>query len=343
MNKYIMAAGAALVLVTALAGVAKAAPPCFQTFPDCGQTVQLPGGKAHSQVYASHRLDERQERIEHAVVVVHGQGRNADGYFRHAMAGAYLAQALQRTIVISPKLASNNGKSCSDVLAQGEANWVCSGPDSWRVGGPARNHDGMNSFQVMDEILRLLARKDRFPALRTVAVIGHSAGGQYVSRYAMANQVHEMLGLQIDYVVGNPSSYTYLDDLRPKPSNPTSPFEFAPGTSVGACSAFNQWPYGPERRVGVAQTLTDETLKRQVASRPVTYLLGEIDILPLYGFDASCAAMAQGPTRLARGLAYAQYVNDKLGAQHKAVVVPACGHDARCMFTSEAALPVIFK
>jgi predicted esterase len=168
MKRYVMTLCAAL-LATTLARAAQAAPPCFQTFPDCGQTVVLPGGKAHSQVYASHRLDERNERIEHAVVVVHGQGRNADGYFRHAMAGAYLAQALHRTTVISPRLASSDGKSCRDVLAPGEANWVCSGPDSWRVGGPARNHDGMNSFQVMDEILRLLARKDRFPALRTVA------------------------------------------------------------------------------------------------------------------------------------------------------------------------------
>jgi hypothetical protein len=52
--------------------------------------------------------------------------------------------------------------------------------------------------------------------------------------------------------------------------------------------------------------------------------------------------MAQGPTRLARGLAYQRYVNEKLGAAHKTVVVPACGHNARCMFGAEVALPLLF-
>ena len=335
----------ALLLAMPLAPAAHAASPCFESLPNCLQKLPLAPGQAsaHAQVYASHLLDQRQEAVEHAVIVVHGQGRNADGYFRHAMAGAFLAHALHRTVVISPRIASNNKRSCADVLEPGEANWMCSGPDSWRVGGPAQNFEGMNSFQVMDEILRLLARKDRFPALQTVRVIGHSAGGQYVSRYAMVNAVHEQLGLPIEYVVSNPSSYTYLDDLRPQATTGKAGFEFSPGSSLGACNGFNQWPYGSERRMGVAKTLDEPTLKRQLISRPVTYLLGELDILPLYGFDDSCSAMAQGPTRLARGQAYAQYVNEKLGAKHRVKVVPACGHDARCMFSSETALELIYK
>jgi len=60
------------------------------------------------------------------------------------------------------------------------------------------------------------------------------------------------------------------------------------------------------------------------------------------GFDSSCPAMGQGPTRLARGLAYARYVNERLGAQHNTFVVPACGHSARCMFTVEQVLPLLF-
>jgi len=77
-------------------------------------------------------------------------------------------------------------------------------------------------------------------------------------------------------------------------------------------------------------------------SRPVTYLLGEIDILPLGGFDSSCPATAQGPNRLARGRAYGKYVNDKYGARHQVIVVPLCGHNARCMFTAEVALRILF-
>ena len=105
---------------------------------------------------------------------------------------------------------------------------------------------------------------------------------------------------------------------------------------------YDHWPYGLRKRTGYAAKLDDGQLKRQLGSRPVTYLLGELDILPLYGFDGSCAAMAQGPTRFARGLAYHRYVNEKLATHHKAVVVPVCGHNARCMFGAEIALPVLF-
>jgi len=35
-------------------------------------------------------------------------------------------------------------------------------------------------------------------------------------------------------------------------------------------------------------------------------------------------------------------VNEKLGAKHTVVIVGLCGHNARCMYTSEAALKVLF-
>jgi hypothetical protein len=35
-------------------------------------------------------------------------------------------------------------------------------------------------------------------------------------------------------------------------------------------------------------------------------------------------------------------VSERYGAAHRTVVVPACGHSARCMFTAEAALPLLF-
>ena len=82
-------------------------------------------------------------------------------------------------------------------------------------------------------------------------------------------------------------------------------------------------------------------LKKQLVQRSATYRLGELDILPLCSFDGSCSAMAQGGTRLTRGMAYGMYMNERYGAQHKSLVVPACGHNVRCMFTAEPVLGVI--
>jgi hypothetical protein len=175
----------------------------------------------------------------------------------------------------------------------------------------------------------------------------------------MANQLHETLRVALSYVVSNPSSYAYLDAVRPSvtqlstnvsalgpgyvvalPATPPPPF--VAFTDASNCTTYDNWPYGLQRRVGYAAKLTDDQLKKQLSSRGVTYLLGGLDILPLFGFDGSCAANAQGPTRLARGLAFSRYVVDRFGAKHETLIVPACGHNARCMFTADAALGLLF-
>ena len=289
-------------------------------------------------IYRTYSPDVPNPQIARALIVIHGVGRDADNYFRTALAAAFLGGALDDTIVIAPRVASSTG-SCHDQLAANEVSWSCAG-DSWRSGGAATNREKLTSFDFTDEILRKLARKETFPNLKAIVVSGHSAGGQYVERYAMANTVHDELGVPVTYVVANPSSYAYLDNTRPHAEGS----DFRAFTDGRNCTTYNQWPYGLEHRTGgYTARETDDQLKKQLASRPVTYLLGEIDILPLGGFDGSCPAMAQGPTRLARGQAFSKYVNQKFGARHTLTVVPLCGHNARCMFTAEQALPILFS
>jgi Alpha/beta hydrolase family len=323
----------ALVLVAAAAYGA----PCITATPGCTEWVNFSAAPARSLLYRTYPLDMKNEAITRAFIIIHGAGRDADNYFRTAVAAAFLAGALENTIVISPRFASNDGRGCRDTLAANEVSWSCSG-DSWRSGGVAAGNDRLTSYDFSDEILRELARKNVFPNLKAIVVAGHSAGGQYVTRYDMANQLHDTLGIPITYVVSNPSSYAYLDSTRPNADGS----DFRPFPDARNCTTYDRWPYGLLNRTGYTSKLTDDQLKKQSAARPVTYLLGEIDILPLGGFDSSCPAMAQGSTRLARGQAYAKYVNQKYGAKHKLTVVPLCGHNARCMFTSEAALPIIF-
>jgi pimeloyl-ACP methyl ester carboxylesterase len=322
----------ALPLICAAAWAA----PCTEVA-DCVQWVTLGGGPARGMVYSTYPLNAANPAIVRALVVLHGSGRDADNYFRTAMAGAFLAGALEDTVVVAPRMASNTGP-CHDTLAADEVAWSCTG-DSWRSGGDATNREKLTSFDFADELLRRLADKKVFPNLRLIVMAGHSAGGQFVDRYAMANRVHETLGVPLKYVVSNPSSYAYLDNMRPSPDG----MEFHALGEGKACPAANQWPYGLERRVtGYTAKLSDEQLRKQLAERPVLYLMGEIDILPLGGFDSSCGAMAQGANRRARGEAFARYVNLKYGAHHTLMMVSLCGHNARCMFTAESALPVLF-
>jgi pimeloyl-ACP methyl ester carboxylesterase len=313
--------------------------PCTTATTDCTEWLTFGGGPSRALLYRTYPLEGRHENITRALIVIHGAGRDAHNYFRTAVAAAFLNGALEDTIVISPRFASSAGGACQDKLDTDEVSWPCSG-DSWRSGGFAANHQPpLSSYDFTDDILRRLGRKDAFPNLKSIVVSGHSAGGQYVSRYAMANQVHDKIGIPITYVVSNPSSYAYLDNSRPGPVTPTSFRDFGDSRN---CTTFDQWPYGLRKRAGYAASIPDDQLAKQLAARPTTYLLGELDILPLGGFDGSCPAMAQGPTRLARGQAFAKYVNEKFGAKHTLTVVPLCGHNARCMFTAEVALPILF-
>jgi len=323
-------------LLLSAAAMAGAATPCV-TVANCTDWVTFGGGPLRSMVYTTYPLATRNPQITRAFVMVHGTNRDADNYFRTSIAAAFLGSALDDTIVIAPHIASSAG-SCHDPLAPNEVSWSCTG-DSWRSGGTAVSTDRLTSFDFVDELLRKLAKKDVFPNLKSIVVAGHSAGGQYVNRYSMANRIHETLGVPITYVVANPSSYAWLDDTRPTADAST----FTPFAGADKCPNFDRWPYGLENRTGgYTAKMSDDQLKKQLASRPVTYLLGEIDILPLGGFDSSCSAMAQGPTRRARGEAFAKFVNQKIGARHNMQIIHLCGHNARCMFTDETALPLIF-
>ena len=274
-----------VLLVSAVAYAA----PCITVTTDCTEWVSFAGAPGRSLVYRTYPMDAKNESVTRALIMIHGAGRDAHIYFRTAIAAAFLAGTLQDTIVISPRFASNDVRSCRDSLAGDEVNWRCSG-DSWRSGGVAVSSDRLTSYDLTDEILRKLARKEMFPNLKTVVIAGHSAGGQYVTRYEMSNQLHEALGIPITYVVANPSSYAYLDPERPIGDGS----DFRPFVEGRNCTTYDRWPYGLQNRTGYAATRTDDELKKQLASRPVTYLLGEIDILPLGGFDSSCPGDGPG-------------------------------------------------
>src|SRR2546430_15236484 len=131
-----------LCLVSAAAWAA----PCTSVA-NCTEWITFAGGPSRSMVYRSHPLDAVNPQITRALIVVHGAGRDADNYFRTALAAAFLAGAFDDTIVISPRFASNNGRGCNDKLDQNEINWSCSG-DSWRSGGQATGSK-LTSYDLM--------------------------------------------------------------------------------------------------------------------------------------------------------------------------------------------------
>lgn len=350
---------ACIAIAGLFAGAASAAQaPCTEANASCTEMLALPGVKGGTVVYRSYPLARAETAVTRALIIVHGLGRDADNYYASALAAAFTVQALGDTIVIAPHFSSGEG-SCKDTLAAGEIGWHCQPRnDSWRTGGESVE-GGITSFDVIDELLRKLNDRKIFPNLKTIVVSGHSAGGQFVERYAMASTVYDSLTVKPSYVVMNPSSYAYLDELRPTASTFAAhvdslapgfqaplpekvPAPFARYHDAESCTGFDRWPYGLKDRNGYAAKIPDEQLKKQVIERPTTYLAGEYDILPLHGFDSSCAAMAQGSTRLARAFAFAKYIDERFGAKHEVHMVGGCGHSGRCMLGAGESLKFLF-
>ena len=88
------------------------AAPCTTATPACTEWITPGTAPVRLLVYRSFPLDAKNADITRAVVLVHGAGRDADNYFLHILAAAFLSGALDNTVVLSPRFASTNN-GCS--------------------------------------------------------------------------------------------------------------------------------------------------------------------------------------------------------------------------------------
>ena len=276
--------------------------------------------------------------VTRAVIVVHGRLRNADTYFQTAERAAAAAgpAAIGALLVVPQFLAGIDVRDHG--LAPGTLQWTLTG---WMGGDPATAPAPVSSFDALDALLARLGDRTAFPNLRTIVVAGHSGGAQVVQRYAVLGRGGDRLqsaGVDVRYVVANPSSYAYFTADRPAPAGGFTPFDPA------RCPAFDTWKYGMQTLPPYAGEAASSVLETAYARRPVTYLLGGADTDPNHpALHKRGAADAQGPNRPPRGQAYVAY----LRARHPAlaqteVVVPGVGHDGDAMFTSPQGLAALF-
>jgi len=297
--------------------------------------VATPQGSAALPVYADHPLDQPAPDVVRVFIVIHGTLRNADTYYASGRQVVEKAGAAgSGTMVVAPQFLTRADTRAFSLPASTLA-WTQEG---WKGGEPARQPGPVSSFAALDALLAHFADRGLYPSLTTVVVIGHSAGAQLLQRYVVAGHEGDALargGVAVRYVVANPSSYLYFDDERPN----------ADAVAGGICPRATQWKYGLKSAPPYVASQDGRELETRYVARHVVYLLGQADTNPYTHFiDRSCAAMAQGPYRLARGLAYFDYLKkrhpDDLAQQ--VVEVPGVGHDGLGMFTSACGLAVLF-
>lgn len=268
------------------------------------ETLKLPDGEKF-RVFSNLPM-AGSPSVTRAVVVIHGTGRNAEGYYDSMTAAAQSAGVEGETLVVAPWF----------------KNWSS---DEWKMGG-----GDPSSFAVADELLNSLADHRRFPKLTHITVTGHSAGGQFTQRYAVFGRAPNHLPwVNVNYVAMNPSSFVYLDKQRPE--------------STSGCSDFNTYKYGLDDREGYVAELTPQQAADQYALRTVTIVNGNEDTVDNGDLDTGCEADAQGPSRLARGKLFIDRIKQMFPtAPHDYLVVNGVAHDSEAMFADPVTWPSLF-
>jgi len=294
-------------------------------------TVTATEGEGTIPLHVSRDWTEPQPEVTRALVVIHGWPRRdlKSGEYAAARAGA----AGQQTLIITPQFLTQidiDGHQLSaDVLRWGLNDWIF----GYGAQGPAP----LSSYDALDAILARLADRRLFSNLTIVVIAGHSAGGQFVQRYAAVGHGQaslEQAGVHIRYIVANPSSYLYFSQERPAPA-------------PASCGKVNHWHYGLDGRLPpyVSEPLVPTALERAYRAKDITYLLGTADNDPNHHqLDRTCAAEAQGDTRFARGLDYFAYLEGRSAGplNQRVFEVPGVGHHSSLMYGSACGVAALF-
>lgn len=266
--------------------------------------------------------------VRRVVVILHGDSRNADDYGRYTASAATTAGVMPSTMIVAPQFIADADSPRDDQLY-----WTA---NSWKDGSESEaelRSWTIASFRVMDALLAAL-RKD-YPTA-DIVLAGHSAGGQFVQRYAASNGVRSANR----YVVMNPGSYVYLDNRRwtQESLRPLSAEE------IKSCPGYDSYKYGLSGRPASLFAPSTAAVTSSYLASPVTYLLGEADTARDSSLDIGCAAEWEGANRFERGTQFFQALSQLTGAglTHQLIAVPGVAHEASRMINSSQAALLFF-
>lgn len=295
----------------------------------------LPSGAAF---LSSHRISpEGLRQVEQLWVIVHGSDHNPDDYLCCTLA---VSGASQKIWIIAPWFLPDGSRTPG-------LQWVEKGPIShtWRYGANAISSN-VSSYAVVDDIITLALA--HVPLLDKIIVAGHSAGGQYVQRWALlTNAWTEQPAMRA--IVANPKSFCWLDARRILPNGL---FQRPSQASVDSCPSYNEWEWGFEsssnqHRLGgalytpykdaallAAGGLSSIVDRYNNNSRDIVYLAGELDVEP----NDNCEGKLQGDHRRQRSENFFKSLQAIYGGtvplRHRRSVVKGAHHDHCLIFQS---------
>ncbi len=283
----------------------------------------------------SQPLNKNNNETEYLIIMVHGAGLNSENSYETAQK---FIEALEisnnRLFVLAPQIIEGVKLEEKGILF-----W----DRKWREGGMSlstglnKDLPSLSSFDVMDRLIDVSIKLN--PNIHKIIILGHSAGGQFVLRYAAINNRHELLkqqGVSTRYVVANPSSYLYLDKTRYKFTSKDKIIKIQQ-EELKDCPGYNKFKYGMEDFYGYAENISITTIRKRLTTRPIMFLLGAEDIDRGLFVDKSCEVEVQGKNRFERGVLYRHhlsfFIENVPNSQHIWIEIPGVGHNAAEMFT----------
>jgi hypothetical protein len=203
-----------------------------------------------------------------------------------------LQEALGEAYVISPMYPRTEMMDTFKIAKDGRAIWNDSWPldltipgvpdDDWRGGGDAGGTE-LSSFDVIDTLFSRLSDRRRFPKLKRVALVGFSAGGQFVGRYVAVGKGVVGDGISLVYAAMAPSTFLRLD-------------------------AEATWHYGLNNRPRYSRSISEEQIMENLRSRRCLHACGALDTLE-ESLDRTASAMSQGHNRYVRFMNFCELVS----------------------------------
>ncbi len=286
-------------------------------------------------IYFSNPLTEYNPETKYLLILIHGGGLNANHSFQ---TGQQVIESLGLTanhfLLLAPQFLEGVERNERGLLSWGF---------DWRGGGfsisshKTKDLNQLSSFTVIDRLIN--AAIDHHPGITRVILMGHSAGGQFVNRYAATNNCADGMvkkDISFVYITANPSSYLYLDSNRYE-FNSRGETQRRSRKEIEDCPKNNRYIYGLDNRFGYAETLSKQDIKTRFLNRSIIFLLGEQDNKRNWSLDISCQAEIQGNNRIERGLLYqyhlSRFYENNYNPLHIWLRIPDVGHDSRQMLT----------
>lgn len=288
---------------------------------------------------SNHDITQKNRQLTRLIVAIHSSSYNANEYLNTTHQLAKQIGQNNTTLIVAPHFLRQS--KIPDVAQADFIYWKVypfAGTSKGIVNG---NNARISPYEVLDRIINQLVT---YHNIKEVVIYGHSAGGQFVNRYAGYSRF-EKKGIDVRYIVLAPSSYVYFDNNRvldgtiDRFATPTLPSK-----------KYNQWKYGLDKLYAVFKRngVTPKMFREQYKNANITYLVGSKDDNPNYKtLDKRVAAKLQGATRLQRAKIYYNYLQFYFGKtitqKQKLHIIEGVGHSGKKLISSPEGQKVLFR